>query len=159
MNLHLYWETKKIKPNPFPCLQFFAYVKEAEWAIEVMKELGVPVACTMRVGPTGDFDDVPPGECALSMAKAGEIWVLDCLVFPPAFLLTSFPTTSTSYLLSDIFISSYLVGAGIVDWTVSMALVLVYHGCWHCWFCWFELKASPWCLYVVYCGGIVGLNW
>ena len=35
-------------------------MEEAEWAIEVMKELGVPVACTMRVGPTGDFDDVSP---------------------------------------------------------------------------------------------------
>ena len=41
------------------------------WAIEVMKELGVPVACTMRVGPTGDLANVPPGDCAVRMAKAG----------------------------------------------------------------------------------------
>ncbi len=47
-------------------------MEEAEWAIEVMKELGVPIACTMRMGPTGDQHDVSVGECAVRMAKAGE---------------------------------------------------------------------------------------
>ena len=36
-----------------------------------MKELGIPVGCTMRMGPTGDMDDVSPGDCAIRMAKAG----------------------------------------------------------------------------------------
>ena len=49
-------------------------MEEAEWAIEVMKELGVPVACTMRVGPTGDFDDVSPGDCAVRMANTGKYY-------------------------------------------------------------------------------------
>ena len=36
-----------------------------------MKKLGKPVACTMRIGPTGDLNDVSPGECAVRMARAG----------------------------------------------------------------------------------------
>ena len=49
-------------------------MEEAEWAIEVMKELGIPVACTMRMGPTGDMHNVLAGECAVRMAKAGECY-------------------------------------------------------------------------------------
>ena len=30
-------------------------MEEAEWAIEVMKEMGIPVALTMGLGPTGDI--------------------------------------------------------------------------------------------------------
>ena len=53
-----------------------------EWAIEVMRELGIPVACTMRMVPTGDIHNVPPGECAVRMANAGEYpcsrnWISD----------------------------------------------------------------------------------
>ena len=47
-------------------------MEEAEWAIEVMKELGVPVACTLRMGPTGDMQNISPGECAVRMTKAGK---------------------------------------------------------------------------------------
>ena len=46
-------------------------VEEAEWCIEVMKELKIPVAVTMRMGPTGDEHDVSPQECAVRLAKAG----------------------------------------------------------------------------------------
>jgi betaine-homocysteine S-methyltransferase len=42
-----------------------------EWAIEVCKESGKPVASTMCIGPMGDIDGVPAAECAVRMAKAG----------------------------------------------------------------------------------------
>ncbi|XP_013406704.1 betaine--homocysteine S-methyltransferase 1 [Lingula anatina] len=51
--------------------EFFGHVEEAEWAIEVMKSCGMPVACTLRIGPRGDLVGVPPGECAIRMAKKG----------------------------------------------------------------------------------------
>ena len=51
-------------------------MEEAEWAIEVMKELEVPVACTMVMGPTGDLDDVSPGDCVVRMAKAVELYTV-----------------------------------------------------------------------------------
>ena len=52
-------------------LQFFGYVEEAEWAIETMKESNKPVACTMRIGPMGDYKGVSPQDCAVRMARAG----------------------------------------------------------------------------------------
>ena len=55
-------------------LQFFGCVEEAEWAIEVMRDLGVPVACSLRMGPTGDMHNIPPGECAVRMVKAGKCY-------------------------------------------------------------------------------------
>ena len=66
-------------PNPIGSqdilfLQFFGDVEEAVWAIEVMKGSGLPVALTMRMGLTGDFANVPPGECALMMAAAGILY-------------------------------------------------------------------------------------
>ena len=60
------------QPKNSESFQFFGHVEEAEWAIEIMKELKVPVACTMRMGPTGDIHNVSPGECALRMARAGQ---------------------------------------------------------------------------------------
>ena len=48
-------------------------MEEAEWAIEVIKEMGIPVALTMGLGPTGDIHNVTPGACAVRMAKAGEL--------------------------------------------------------------------------------------
>ena len=51
--------------------QFLAHVEEAEWAIQAMKETKLPVACTLRMGPTGDLNNISPGECAVRMAKAG----------------------------------------------------------------------------------------
>ena len=52
-------------------MQFFASVEEAVWAIEVLRDVGVPIACTLRMGPTGDQQDVSPAECAIRMARAG----------------------------------------------------------------------------------------
>ena len=36
-----------------------------EWAIEVALETGKPVGATMCIGPTGDENQVPVGECAI----------------------------------------------------------------------------------------------
>jgi len=69
--------------------EFFGHVEEAEWAIETLKETGLPVACTMRMGPTGDIDDVAPGDCAVRMAKAGaDIIGLNCQYDPKILLKT-----------------------------------------------------------------------
>ncbi|XP_074657588.1 betaine--homocysteine S-methyltransferase 1-like isoform X2 [Tubulanus polymorphus] len=51
--------------------EFFGNVIEAEWAVEVMKSYSLPVACTMRTGPKGDFTGVDPGQCAVRLAKKG----------------------------------------------------------------------------------------
>ena len=51
--------------------QFFLHVEECEWAIEVCREFALPIAAMITVGPLGDFHDVPPGECAVRMARAG----------------------------------------------------------------------------------------
>lgn len=76
--------------------QFFANVEEAEWAVEVMKSTGKPTAVTLCIGPDGDSCDVPPGECAIRLARAGtgshlerstkEVGVVcyPCSTFPPA---------------------------------------------------------------------------
>ena len=50
-------------------------MEEAEWSIEVMKELKVPIACTMRICPAGDHDGVSPQDCAVRMAKAGKLQI------------------------------------------------------------------------------------
>ena len=42
-----------------------------EWAIEVCKETGKPVAASMCIGPMGDLHGVSAEECAVRMAKAG----------------------------------------------------------------------------------------
>ncbi|KAJ8045321.1 Betaine--homocysteine S-methyltransferase 1 [Holothuria leucospilota] len=51
--------------------EFFGHIFEAEWAIEAMKKSGMPVACTMKIGPAGDLSGISPKECAVRMAKAG----------------------------------------------------------------------------------------
>ena len=54
-----------------------------EWAIEFALEYGKPVAATMCIGPKGDGDRVPAGECALRMARAGAALVgVNCLYDP-----------------------------------------------------------------------------
>lgn len=42
-------------------------------AIEAMKQLNIPIACTMKIGPAGDLSlpHKSPQECAVRMAKAG----------------------------------------------------------------------------------------
>ena len=62
------WQISLESALPF---QFFANVEEAEWAVEVMKSTGKPVAITMQIGPKGDMQNVPSGECAVRLARAG----------------------------------------------------------------------------------------
>ena len=44
-----------------------------EWAIEVAKEFGKPVAATMCIGPISDKKGVSTGECAVRMCRAGAL--------------------------------------------------------------------------------------
>ena len=53
--------------------KFFEYGEEAEWVVEVMKTTGKPTAITMCIGPQGDFINVSPGECAVRLARAGNM--------------------------------------------------------------------------------------
>lgn len=48
-------------------------MEEAAWAVEVLREVGAPVAVTMCIGPKGDMHDVTPGECAVKLARAGKV--------------------------------------------------------------------------------------
>ena len=63
--------------------EFFRNIEEMEWAIEVAKSYGKPVAATMAIGPNGDEDGVPLGQCAIRMANAGADLVgLNCYFDP-----------------------------------------------------------------------------
>jgi len=62
-----------------PPLQYFEHVEEAEWAVQVLKASGKPVAACMCIGPDGDMHGVSTGECAVRLVKAGE-YILSCLV-------------------------------------------------------------------------------
>nr|AAG41357.1 betaine-homocysteine methyltransferase 2 [Mus musculus] len=55
----------------FLIAEYFEHVEEAVWAVEVLREVGAPVAVTMCIGPEGDMHDVTPGECAVKLARAG----------------------------------------------------------------------------------------
>ena len=46
-------------------------MEEAEWAIEVMKATGKPVAMCLNICTVGDLEGVPIDECAVRIAKAG----------------------------------------------------------------------------------------
>ena len=46
-------------------------MEEAEWAVQVLKSTGKPVAATMCIGPEGDLNGVSPGDCAVRLVKAG----------------------------------------------------------------------------------------
>ena len=52
--------------------QLFRFVEQAEWATEVMKATGKPVAVCLSVSLAGDMNGVPPGECAVRVARAGK---------------------------------------------------------------------------------------
>ena len=56
------------------------YVEEAEWAIEVMKATGLPVAMCLNICSAGDFEGVSVEECAVRIAKAGKWWN-PCFIF------------------------------------------------------------------------------
>ncbi|PIK57522.1 putative betaine--homocysteine S-methyltransferase 1 [Apostichopus japonicus] len=65
--------------------EFFGHVEEAEMAIEAMKQLNIPIACTMKIGPAGDLSlpHKSPQECAVRMAKAGaDIIGINCSFGP-----------------------------------------------------------------------------
>ena len=44
-----------------------------EWAIEACLPTGMAVAASMCIGPEGDLHGVSAGECAVRMAKAGNL--------------------------------------------------------------------------------------
>ena len=54
-------------------------MEEAEWAIEVMKATGKPVAMCLNVCSVGDLEGVSPGDCAIRIAKAGNKKKRSCL--------------------------------------------------------------------------------
>ncbi|XP_029370890.1 betaine--homocysteine S-methyltransferase 1 isoform X3 [Echeneis naucrates] len=51
--------------------KYFEHVEEAEWAVQVLKTTGKPVAATLCIGPEGDLNRVSPGDCAVRLVKAG----------------------------------------------------------------------------------------
>eukprot|EP00064_Thunnus_orientalis_P018431 superscaffoldBa00004246_g18530 len=55
----------------FLIAEYFEHVEEAEWAVQVLKTSGKPVAATMCIGPEGDLNGVSPGDCAVKLVKAG----------------------------------------------------------------------------------------
>uniref|UniRef100_A0A8C2IG27 Betaine-homocysteine methyltransferase n=1 Tax=Cyprinus carpio TaxID=7962 RepID=A0A8C2IG27_CYPCA len=55
----------------FLIAEYFEHVEEAEWAVQVLKATGKPVAATLCIGPEGDMHGVTPGECAVRLVKAG----------------------------------------------------------------------------------------
>jgi betaine-homocysteine S-methyltransferase len=69
--------------------EYFEHVEEAEWAVEVMKKSGKPVALTLCIGCEGDMHGVPAGECAVRLAKAGaDIVGVNCHFGPMTSLKT-----------------------------------------------------------------------
>lgn len=49
------------------------------WAVEVLREVGAPVAVTMCIGPEGDMHGVTPGECAVRLSRAGKVARVSCV--------------------------------------------------------------------------------
>jgi len=67
----------------FLIVEYFGNIEEMEWAIELAREYGKPVAANMCIGPKGDRVKVPTIECARRMIKAGaDIIGLNCLFDP-----------------------------------------------------------------------------
>jgi len=64
-------------------VEYFFYIQEMEWAIELCRKYKKPIAATMAIGPKGDRSGVSAGECAVRMAKAGaDIVGANCLFDP-----------------------------------------------------------------------------
>jgi len=55
----------------FLIAEYFEYIEEMEWAIEVCLKSGLPVVASMCIGPEGDLAGVSAGECGVRMAQAG----------------------------------------------------------------------------------------
>lgn len=69
--------------------EFFSFVEEAQWVVEVMKSTGKPTAITMCIGPSGDQSKVSPGDCAVRLAEAGaDILGVNCRFGPHEALQT-----------------------------------------------------------------------
>ncbi|KAJ7385442.1 hypothetical protein OS493_016526 [Desmophyllum pertusum] len=69
--------------------ELFCYAEEAEWAIEVMKATGKPVAVCLSICSAGDFEGVSLEECAVRIAKAGaDIVGINCFYDPDVCLKT-----------------------------------------------------------------------
>uniref|UniRef100_A0A8C4RW58 Betaine-homocysteine methyltransferase n=1 Tax=Erpetoichthys calabaricus TaxID=27687 RepID=A0A8C4RW58_ERPCA len=73
----------------FLIAEYFEHVEEAQWAVQVLKESGKPVAATLCIGPTGDLNGVSPGDCAVKLGKAGaDIVGVNCHFDPMTCLKT-----------------------------------------------------------------------
>ncbi|CAH6787528.1 Bhmt2 [Phodopus roborovskii] len=73
----------------FLIAEYFEHLEEAVWAVEVLREVGKPVAVTMCIGPEGDMHDVAPGQCAVKLAQAGaNIIGVNCRFGPQTSLQT-----------------------------------------------------------------------
>ncbi|WP_395241616.1 homocysteine S-methyltransferase family protein, partial [Salmonella sp. s51933] len=55
----------------FLLAEYFEHVEEAVWAVEVLKESGLPVAASLCIGPETDVHGVPTGDCAVRLVQAG----------------------------------------------------------------------------------------
>lgn len=63
--------------------ELFRYAEQAEWATEVMKATGKPVAVCLSASLAGDMNGVLPGECAVRVARAGaDIVGVNCCFDP-----------------------------------------------------------------------------
>lgn len=65
-------------------LQYFEHVEEAEWAVQVLKTTGKPVAASLCIGPDGDLNGVDPGDCAVRLVNAGTTTSHFTVLFPPS---------------------------------------------------------------------------
>lgn len=66
-------QAKVFKDNKvdFLLAEYFEHVEEAEWAVEELKKSGLPVACSLCIGPEGDLHGVSTSECGVRLVKAG----------------------------------------------------------------------------------------
>lgn len=63
--------------------EYFNFCEELEWAVEVLKETGKPVAASMCINSTADDSGVPTEECAVRLVKAGaDIVGINCKFDP-----------------------------------------------------------------------------
>jgi len=61
-----------VKKNvDFLIAEYFEHVEEAEWAVQVLKATGKPVAANLCIGPMGDMHGISPQECGVRLVKAG----------------------------------------------------------------------------------------
>ncbi|XP_020777444.2 betaine--homocysteine S-methyltransferase 1-like [Boleophthalmus pectinirostris] len=77
------------KDVDFLIAEYFEHVEEAEWAVQVLKATGKPVAATLCIGPEGDLNSVSPGDCAVKLVKAGaDIVGINCHFDPETCIKT-----------------------------------------------------------------------